>query len=82
MKRGQYPEAKERYLEAKKTRRRNKKAKALLNLGVAAEFLGDFDAAVKHAKKAHRIKDSDFTEYYLDRARKQRRRSNNLKKDK
>ena len=78
MKQGQYPEAKERYLEAKKSKNRNKKAKALLNLAVAEEFLGDYDQAVKYAQKAHRIKDSDFTEYYLKRARRQRRRNNKL----
>lgn len=80
LKRGQYPEAKERYLEAKNTRSRRKKAKALLNLGVSEEFLGNFDAAVRYATKAHRIKDSDFTEYYVSRVRRQRRRANNLKK--
>ena len=79
LKRGQYPEAKERYLEAKNTRSRRKKAKALLNLGVSEEFLGNYDAAVRYATKAHRIKDSDFTEYYVSRVRRQRRRANNLK---
>ena len=66
-------------IEAKNTRNRRKKAKALLNLGVSEEFLGNFDAAVRYATKAHRIKDSDFTEYYVSRVRRQRRRANNLK---